>query len=115
MEMFARANLGPNYNVNEWCDLYRVSTKTSGAMIFNFGITNVSGEETNTETDITVLARVVDEDENVVAYITMSTLNAKNSAMFDNKIILNPGDTIQVKASAIGCIFYASIATNVKM
>lgn len=116
MELFTRANLGPDYNTEEWCDLYRVSTKTSGAMMFNFGVTNTSGVEVTTEeSNISVLARVIDGDGNIVAYITMSQLGPKSSILFENKIVLNPGDTIQVMASSKGCVFYASITTNVKV
>ena len=115
MELFTRANLGPSYDVNTWCDLYTTSTKTSGAILFNFGVANATGIETSSENSIIVSARIIDSDGNSVAYIIVNTEVTNIGILAQNKIVLNPGDTIQIRANAVGCIFYASLTSNVKI
>lgn len=115
MELFTRANLGPEYEINKWCDLYVAASKTSGALLFNFGAMNATGLETSAESEIHIVARIIDEDGNPVSYIINTTLLPKASILAENKIVLNPGDIIQIKANVVGCIFYASLTSNVKI
>ena len=112
-EVFSRAFLEPDkYEPNTWVNLYDLEeVNLTGAMVFDFSISNTS------KINITIEVRLVDAENKIVHYILGPTELQGQGISWDSshKIVMMPGDMLQVKASEKGISFYASIVTNLKM
>ena len=83
-EYFSRATLSPDsYNSHEWTILHEIKTNTTGALIFDFSITN-----TTDNLDITVEAKIVDLDGNIVHYILGPTVLKSKGISWDSRMSL---------------------------
>ena len=112
-EVFSRAYLEPEtYEPNTWVELFQLQdNKLTGAMIFDFSISNTS------KTNITIEVQLVNFENKIVHYILGPTKLQGQGISWDSshKIVMMPGDKLLVKASEKGVSFYASILTNLKM
>ena len=129
-EVFNRVAKGPNFinsNLNQWLNLYEVETDSTGAMIFGLTISNVTGLNINANanvtgngtfdpSDITVQVRIIDNANNLINSIIPSrTLEAGGGYDSSNKIVMKPGDILQVQTNTAGVVFYASIISGVQI
>ena len=120
MEVFTRSNIGPDdYTINTWTTIHEVKSSIVGSMLFYFCATNVTGTDATTirESTIDISARIIDKDNKIVHSIVPLRSIEANNFSFDSsqKIIMKPGDKLQVKASSKGIVFYSSIITGLKM
>lgn len=118
-EVFTRANIGPsNYTINTWTTIHEVQSNVVGSMIIYFSATNISGSESGLEKkSIVVNAKVIDKNGNIVQIIIPNRTIESESFSFDStqKIVMQPGDKLQVKANSKGIVFYSSILTGLRI
>lgn len=119
-EVFTRANIGPeDYTINTWTTIHEVKSSIVGSMIIYFSATNITGSESNnlTSKPIVVNARVIDSSGNIVQIIIPNRIIESESFSFDStqKIVMKPGDKLQVKADSKGIVFYVTILTGLRM
>lgn len=109
-EVFARRFLGPeSYDVNTWTPLIdHPATKLTGLLIFDLSISNT------TETSVTVEIKLMDKDDKLIHYVLGPTVLQGQGIAWDssNKIVIEPGDKLLVKASDKGVSFYASVLAS---
>lgn len=119
-EVFARATLGPeDYDINTWTNIYQVKSSVTGALIFDIDITNTT-PMINDETagvDIEVQLRLVDRDGTLLHYILGPTILKQKGTSWttSQKIVMQPGDQLQVKATAKGLCTYVSMISSLKI
>lgn len=118
-EVFNRVNIGPeNYRINTWETIHEVSSKITGSLMFYFCATNVTSDDGELpKTAITIQVRIIDSEGNMVHAIMPSrTIESGNLSFdLDQKIVMKPGDKLQVRASDKGIVFYASLVTGLRM
>ena len=119
-EVFNRANLGPkDYDLDTWETIHEVQSSIVGSLMFYFCATNVTSDDTDDmpRTAIKVNARIIDSEGNIVHWIVPNRTIESGNLSFDGdqKIVMKPGDKLQVRASDNGIVFYASILTGLRM
>lgn len=110
-EVFNRAYIEPeDYQINTWMTLYKVNTQLTGAMVFDFSVSNMK------DNNVTIEIQLVN-GENILHYILGPTELQGQGIAWDSshKIVMMPNDELQVKASAEGVSFYASIVSGLKL
>lgn len=117
-EQFGRASLGPGqYDPNTWTPLYEVKSTIVGALVFDISVTNTTPMSGFESKDITIEMKVVDSDGNLIHWILGPQALEQNGISWDSsqKIVLNPGDRLMVRASDRGVCFYSSLITGLKV
>lgn len=118
-EVFTRANIGPDdYTIDTWTNIHEVKSNIVGSMLIYFSATNISGDESGLpKQSITVNARVIDKEGKIVQIIIPNkNVEAEYISLESTKkIVMKPGDILQVKANAKGIVFYSSILTGLRM
>lgn len=117
-ELFGRVSLGPdNYKVDEWNPLYAISSNIVGGLVFDLSITNVTPMSGQPAKKITVESKIIDRDGKLVHYLLAPHEIEPNGVAWDTtqKLVLEPGDKLMVKANAHGISFYAAIVKGLKI
>ena len=119
-EVFGRATLGPeDYDVDLWTNIYQVKSSVTGALIFDIDIANTT-PMLNDELEgvnIEVQIRLVNRDGNLLHYILGPTILTPKGTSWttSQKIVMMPGDQLQLKATAKGLCTYVAMISSLKI